>query len=179
MDKQSLLEVSAPYGGCEVLRVIPVKGLWEVRSVPVFAMGVSRGTLVDATAVANSRLRLNSVVEESPGGTLRLIFNQEERASQMYRGRVADAFRAAGLPLGPGTIFDPQVLALHLPNRNWWQEYTSVADRLAQENAINFWELGDPDVHPAVAYEGSYEPWELIHPMANDDIARLCNTDEK
>jgi hypothetical protein len=161
------LEVPTDDNGTEVLWVDAGRGVVQVLSVPVFAYGVSRESVV-ATEPHGDRLRFVKVLQSSPGATLRCYVAQEAKASDMYNQRVFPDAKRMGLRIGPATFLDPEIVAFHVATRAQMGAVTKYLDDLARQGLIRFWEFGDPPAGGDGAHEKdetSTAQWELVHQL--------------
>ena len=171
-----LLAVAAPDNGTEVLWCeADGPNTCRIVSVPVFAFGMSVGTLVRAEANHPRRLQLKEVLAPSGGATVRCYVSHGALASSVYKEEILPAMTAAGLAVGPATFLDPDVVAMHIRRR---QDLVSVGgelDGIANQGRVRFWELADPsDSHEHEAEDGAPgDPWELVHelPVGGDATA--------
>ncbi|HEV7595472.1 MAG TPA: DUF4265 domain-containing protein [Gemmatimonadaceae bacterium] len=161
-----LVEIPTKDNGIEVLWAENGAGRVRLVSVPVFAFGVSSGTTIN-TELSGHRLRFKSVLTASTGATIRCYVAAGLKASEVYVNRLAPDAKRRGLRIGPATLFDPEIAAVHIATREQLQDVAACFNSLVHEGTLRFWELGDPSSEqPALLSEESLgEPWELIHPL--------------
>jgi hypothetical protein len=162
--------------GEEWLWAEPVEGgAYRVLSVPVFAYNVSRGTVVTAEMAAVAQgLRITGVRSTSDGATARVYLAEGMMAREFYTGAFVPAAERCGLQIGPATLLEPTVVALHIRERESWRPVAQLLDQVVAAGHASFWELGDPDASPPAddASEVSERPrWRLVHPPPGDPIA--------
>jgi len=170
-----LVEVPTADDGVEVLWGDQLEGLITILSVPVFAYGISKETLISAKP-RGDRLRLLQVLQPSPGATLRVYAEPGVIASELYVGRILPDAARLGLGIGPSTFFDPEIVAFHVGDRGCLSLVTSYLDELAAERKLKFWELGDPPTSQSAIEESgpSEPPWELVHQLPTEGRAALA-----
>jgi len=166
MRDEVLIEVPESDHGLEVLRAEAADtGGYRIRSVPVFLYGISRGAVVDASpGPITGRLRFRRLLATSRGATIRCFAASATSARRVYEDHLAH--EAAGrLGLGPVSLFDPDIVAVHVADRADVARIEAYLDRLVLEGVLRLWEFGDPG---AAAEEGAPDadgpPWELVHP---------------
>ena len=162
-----LLEVPTTDNGTEVLWADVIDDVVRVVSVPVFAYGISRETVI-STQPQGDRLRLVGVLRSSLGATLRAYVSSAVKASDVYTQRIFPDAGRLGLRIGPATFFDPEIVAFHVAVRADVPAVTAYLDDLARQGMLRFWELGDPpkaDVGSADDEESVDPPWELVHQL--------------
>lgn len=168
---RELVQVVVPVedNGREALWVEGDDGHGEVASVPVFAYGISKGASV-AFASDGPRHRLTRVLAPSRGATVRCYTAKGIEASSFYRGEVAPSLGQRAPGFGSATIFDPDILALHVVSRSRLPDVAQWLDARVVQGLLRFWELGDPEAWPAVqaGETTDTEPWELAHPLPVD-----------
>lgn len=139
----------------------------ELLSVPVFAYGVSRGAIISADGDGD-KLRFRSVLRLSRGATVRCYVAEHVTAGKVYQRDILAETAGRGLHLGPATIFDPQLVALHIASRTQLLAVSRFLDELVQRSILKFWELADPTTEhtqPALDCGPALARWELIHPL--------------
>lgn len=167
---RTLIRVPSSDNGTEILWAESLEGgTYRLLSVPVFAYGISRGAVVLAT-VDVVGVRLERVVEESPGATLRVYTQEPHLATWLYQDKILPVAAALGLGIGPATLFDPEVVAIHVQSRPQWQAVGRVLDTVVANGMARFWELGDPNLQTRSEEPGSSntDPWQLVHPPPDD-----------
>lgn len=163
------LEIRTSDNGREVLWAEVVGTAIRVVSVPVFAYGVSRGSLV--AAVSGERTFLfTKTVFDSQGATIRAYVEGGMKASDVYLNTIVPEAKRVGLQVGPATFFDPEIVAVHVANRRELPKVVTYLDDLKRRGLIRFWEYGDPVNSSGELGEDGYapEPWELVHPLPVD-----------
>jgi hypothetical protein len=163
---------TSPEGRQEALWVEELdRNRFRVLSVPVWAYGISVGTVVDATDVSQSELSFGAVLRESHGGTVRVLFPSGTTASTAYLERLLPEAESRQLHIGPSTFFDPRVVAINLHRRDsWWPRVGTWLEELKKAGVIEQWEVADPDEYAAehgggsVASTGSGRQ-PLVHPL--------------
>ena len=148
-------------------------GTYRLLSVPVWAYGLSVGTVVAAEQPGADPLRFAYVLRPSGGGTIRFIAPQGNLASELYKSRIVPDARRLGLFIGPATFFDPRLVAVHVRDRaTWWPEVGGYFDRLVTEGVVEGWEVGDPDEYAADHADDSELSAKtrdvLVHPLPID-----------
>jgi hypothetical protein len=164
-----LLEIPGVGGGRELLRVAAeADGAYLLLSVPVCALGLSRGTRVAATRDDDGVLRLTRVLAPSPGATVRCTVSPT-----CTTGHFDEEFVREGagplLGLGPVSIVEPELVAVHVADRAQLPRVAAWLDRLILMGVLSTWTYGDPgeleDGRMALEPMAS---WELVHPPARD-----------
>ena len=166
---QLALEVQDPFRGREVLRAAPVpEGGYRILSVPVLVAGISRGAIVDARQ-GPERLVVEGIRRPSPGATVRCV------ASNTYTLRsLCDEYLdptssevAARLGLGPASLYEPEVVAVHVRDREALPKVAIYLDHLILLGALRSWEPGDPGL--ASTQRGAEsDPVEYVHSPADE-----------
>ena len=164
-----LLEIPGLGAGRELLRVAcDADGGYCILSVPVCADGLSRGTRVAARRDDDGMLHLAHVLAPSPGATVRCTVSPT-----CTTGRFDEEFVREGagprLGLGPVSIVEPNLVAVHVADRARLPHVAAWLDRLILMGVLSSWTYGDPGELP----EGRMAPeamasWELVHPPAHD-----------
>ena len=166
-----LLEIPGLGGGRELLRVAAeADGAYRVLSVPVCAFGLSRGTRVAATRDADDRpLRLERVLAPSPGATVRCTVSPTCTTGHFDEEYVREG-AGPRLGLGPVSIVEPELVAVHVADRRQLARVAAYLDRLIVQGVLSSWTYGDPGAlaegHMPATPMAS---WELVHPPAVDD----------
>ena len=133
---------------------------YRVLNPPVWAYGLSIGSIVRAAEAGDGYLRLEEVVAPSVGGTVRVIVPKGMIAGDVYLQTIVPAARERGLKIGPATFYNPRLTAIHVQDRGqWWPAVGEFLDSLAKEGIIEQWEVADPD---AYAPDGQHEPEPVI-----------------
>jgi hypothetical protein len=159
-----LIEVAVPDNGKEVLWADAVGQALRIVSVPVFAYGVSHGTLVSVDA-SGDRLKLDRVLRASPGATIRCYAVKTLQAHDVYYHSILPDTAKNRLSLGPATLFDPEVVAIHDLKRSELGSISNYLDSLVRQMILRFWEVSDPTPELSEGEDKSDEPWELVHPL--------------
>jgi hypothetical protein len=164
-----LVELPAPDNGRELLWAAPVgPNEYRIVSVPVFAYGTSRGTIVRVHC-DEARCVHSAVVADALGATLRCYTRNPLRASELYLGRMVSDGKARDIRFGPATLFDPDIIALHVPAKKDVPSVISYLNELVARGFLNFWEHGDPEQGPEDPdQDGGSDEWKLIHPLPNE-----------
>lgn len=174
-----LVDMPAPDNGKESLWAIRESYGLRLLSVPIFALGVSRNAIVDAATV-DGRLLFRKVITPSPGATIRCYVPPEMTASIVYERHVRPRLHAAGYQIGPCTLFDPEIVAIHVHERVHVKAVGHYLELLVGEGLLRFWELGDPTEVRADDSDGSvvgHSPsWTLSHPLPVDDTDSRIET---
>jgi len=145
-------------------------------SVPVWAYGVSVGSIVEAFEPRPGyRRECRQIVRDSAGGTVRVIVASGRLASEVYRMRVIPDAKRLGLYVGPATFFNPRLVAVHVHEREkWWPEVGGYLDMLVEEGVLEQWEVADPDQYASEHqnHNESDTPSESVleHPLPVDGI---------
>ncbi|HEX5409862.1 MAG TPA: DUF4265 domain-containing protein [Gemmatimonadaceae bacterium] len=165
--EQLLIEFPASDHGIEVLRAESVDGDgYRILSVPVFLYALSRGALVDAEPGPRGRLRFQRMRRPSPGATIRCYASVPTTPRHVYEDYL-DGALARRLGLGPVSLLDPDIVAVHLADRARLTEVAVFLDQLVLTGVLRFWEQGDPGAPLDGAKKKNREqPWELVHPPA-------------
>jgi hypothetical protein len=160
------VKARAPDNGTEVLWGEVRDTAVRILSVPVFLYGVSRDSAVEVSPDGPD-LILVRVINPSPGATIRVYGNGLVKASDLYLQRILPDAQKAGVPIGPATFLDPDIVAFHLNARKDVIAMSRVLDSVATTHVFKFWELGDPprDVGGASNDDDSDEAWQLVHPI--------------
>ena len=170
-----LLEVPGVGPGRELLRIAPAReGGHRILSVPVCAEGLSRGTRVAAVPGPAGTLRFDRVLEPSAGATVRCTMSPTcttRRFDEEFVGEGAGPL----LGLGPVSIVEPELVAVHVADRRQLARVAAYLDRLIVQGVLSTWTYGDP----GALGEGQMPPspmasWELVHPPAVDDAQAWC-----
>lgn len=141
-------------------------GNYRVLNVPVFAFEVSVGSGIEASSGREGILHFDRVSHASPGATIRCYLAEGLTASRSYLGEISPEAEERGLHVGPATFFDPDIVAIHLRNRDQLPLAIGYFDDLVRRGVIRFWELSDPASPSEAEDEGAEEePWELVHPF--------------
>lgn len=164
-----LIAIPTTDNGSEIMWVEEVAGMYRLLSVPVFVYGVSRNAMLSAT-VNENRLQFKAVVRPSEGATVRCYLAMGWDARDVYKDRIEPDSDRYALRCGPATLFDPEVIALHVAERKNVTQVGRYLDALTQQGVLKFWELGDPVVGAdrIEAEASSEEAWELVHPLPVD-----------
>ena len=166
--EQLLVEVPESDHGIEVVRATRVtEGGYRVLSVPVFLYGLSRGAVVDAEPGPRGRLQFRRIRHASPGATVRCHVSPATTARQVYEDHLDGTF-ARRLGLGPVSLFDPAIIAVHVRDRGRLPAVAEYLDRLVLEGLLRSWELADPGAPVGAQADPEAQPWELVHPPAVD-----------
>jgi hypothetical protein len=159
------VEIFTSENGVEVLWGDASDDVVQMLSVPVFAYGISRGTIV-STKPSGNRTRLVKVIHPSQGGTIRCYVAEAIKASELYTGRIYPELRNRQLSVGPATFFDPDIVAVHITKRSQLKAVGTYFDELTRQGQLRFWEIGDPELsHEEEGPVDSGEPWELVHQL--------------
>ena len=147
-------------------------GTYRVLSVPVWAYGISRGSLVKARDGGGLPLRFHELVAPSRGATVRFIVPPDRKASTIYTRRVIPDALHLGLHIGPATFFDPRLVSIHIHEREkWWPEVGAYLDALRDEGTLEQWEIADPDKYPYTATEVVQLGGRVLtHPLPVDGV---------
>lgn len=150
-------------------------GEFRVLSVPVWVYGVSVGAVVAAMDMEEDPLSFRAVVRPSAGGTIRFIAPTGVVASELYKSRVVPDASRLGLFIGPATLFNPRLVAVHVHRRaNWWPEVGSYLDGLVNAGVVEAWEVADPDQyaadHPSEPHVHDESRGVLVHPLPFDGM---------
>jgi hypothetical protein len=168
-----LIELKAPDNCTEVLWGEGSSAVYRILSVPVFAYGVSRGSLL-FTEAHGERLAAVRVLESSPGATIRAYVADSTSAHEVYSTIIQPNSTEQQLSLGPATLFDPQIVAVHVRDRSAMLPVRHYFDQLVRQSIIRFWEFGDPVPYPPTEPDGPEDdPWELVHPLPVDGHAAV------
>lgn len=154
-------------------------GGYRLLSVPVFAYGLSRGTIVDGEASGeDGALTVARVRTPSPGATMRIYLADDTKAGDFYSGAFISAAAQRGLSVGPATLLEPSVIALHIRDRGAWQAVAKLMDGIVSNGQAKFWELGDPDESPSTDDSetrtkevSTRAKWRLVHPPPGDPLS--------
>jgi len=169
---RALIRVPSSDNGAEFLWAEQLeRGTYRLLSVPVFAYGISRGAILQAASLgAGDEMRLERVLRESPGATVRLYAQEPHLASKLYQETILPKAATLNLGIGPATLFDPEVIAIHVHSRPQWQAVGRMLDTVVAGGMARFWELGDPDLQASTeeAAVSSADPWQLVHPPPED-----------
>lgn len=170
-----MIEVPTVDNGLEVLWAEELNGLYRVLSVPVFAYDLSRGAQV-ATHGGTNRLKLAVVVAPSTGATVRCYVPNESAAHDVHIGRILPDAERYGLCVGPATVFDPDIIAIHIGDREQVARVGTYLDTLVGQGVLRFWELGDPapKAEEVGTNYSAAEPWELVHPLPVPADGQAC-----
>lgn len=165
---QLLLEVPESDRGFEVLRAERVSDdTYRILSVPVLVVGISRGTLVAAAPIPTERLQFVRIHTPSPGATARCYVTPETIARRAYEDHLSGGI-AEVLGLGPATLFDPDVVAVHISDRKRLDSVAAYLDRLILAGVLRLWKLTDPGATGTdEAQLATGEWWEVVHPPAD------------
>lgn len=163
------LEVRTSDNGREVLWAEVAADRIRVVSVPVFAYGVSRGSLV-AAVPGDRTLLFTKTVFDSRGATLRAYVAGALKASSVYLNTIVPEAKEAHLQIGPATFFDPEIAAIHVASRGELPKVATYFDDLVRRGLLRFWEYGDPVNSAEEPDEEAHapDPWELVHPLPVD-----------
>jgi Domain of unknown function (DUF4265) len=169
--EQLLVEVPESDHGIEVVRAAPVmEGGYLVLSVPVFLYGLSRGTVIDAEPGPRGRLQFRRIRHVSPGATVRCYVSPATTARHVYEDHLGGP-RAQRLGLRPVSLFDPDIVAVHVRDRRQLAAVGAYLDNLVLQGVLRFWEPADPGARKSDEGETGGQPWELVHPPAVDTDA--------
>ena len=170
---EPLLEVPGFGAGRELLRVTAdPEGGFRILSVPACAQGLSRETRVDAERAPDGTLRFVRVLAPSPGATVHCWVSPQCTPRRFDEEHV-QAGGGPRLGLGPVSIVEPELVAVHVRDRGDLPHVARYLDRLIVLGALTTWTYGDPGALP----EGQMPPtpmatWELEHPPAVDESYR-------
>ena len=166
--EQLLIEIPESDRGIEIVRATAAAdGGYRVLSVPVFVFGLSRGAVIDAEPGPRGRLRFCRLRVASPGATVRCYVSPSTTPRRVYEERLVGRV-AQRLGLGPISLFDPDILAVHVQDRGQLSTVAKYLDQLVLDGTLRLWEPADPGA-PSVVEESAVEqPWELVHPPAAD-----------
>lgn len=170
MTDELLIEVPESDHGIEALRAEKVpEGGYRLLSVPVFLYGISRGAVVEAGATTVARrLRYRALLAPSLGATVRCYVTPDTTPRRLYEDHLRDG-AGAELGLGPVSLFDPDIVAVHVADRARLNEVAAYLDRLVLAGVVNSWESADPGAPTSEQTAGPGEqPWELVHPPTQD-----------
>jgi hypothetical protein len=161
-----LLEFPGVGRGREVLRVAPAEeGGYRILSVPVCVEGLSRGARVSGEH-EDGQLRFREVLEASPGATVRCTVSPACTTRQFEMEYVREG-GGPRLGLGPVSIVEPSIVAVHVADRAHLPHVTAYLDRLILAGVLSTWTYGDPSAHEAGRPSASaMAEWELVHPPA-------------
>ena len=177
-DSTELLEVPGFGRGRELLRVIPMADTegFRILSVPACALGLSRGTVVAAERNPEGMLRFQRVITPSSGATVHCTV-APSTTPQRFDTTYVEAGGGPRLGLGPVSIVEPELVAVHVTDRQHLAQVTDYLDRLILLGVLTTWTYADP----GAAEEGKMPltrmaTWELEHPaavpeQASDDAA--------
>ena len=175
-DQWQQMRFYASDGHAEVLWVRPEADTYHVLNVPGWLYGVSVGSRVRGH-LGERWLEFDEVVETSSGATVRLYIPAEAQitpASRLYLERILPDCRVLRLCIGPATFFDPQVVAIHVRDRNDWNtRFADYLNGLIDEGLLQLWEVGDPDAYPLDEPEEAGEYGELVHPRPTPNRTEL------
>jgi hypothetical protein len=168
-DERDLLEIPILGEGVEVVRVTPAtEGGWRLLSVPVRAYGVSRGARLDAVATESGRLRIADVIAASDGATVRCWVSNTCTTRQLDEEWVQEG-AGPRLGLGPVSLVEPDLVAIHVAARDMLPHVAHYLDRLILAGLLRSWEYGDPGAPPrGTTTRTDTGPLELVHPPAID-----------
>lgn len=162
----------SPEGRREALWVEPSgNSTYRVLNPPVWAYGVSIGSLVRAAEAPDGYLSLEEVVAPSEGGTVRVVAPEGVLASDVYLKSIVPGAKERSLYVGPATFYNPRLAAIHVRNRGqWWPEVGEFLDALVRDGVIEQWEVADPDVYAADSpQQTAQEPGQiLLHQLPAD-----------
>lgn len=153
--------------------------MYRVLSVPIWAYGISLGTIVTAQPSDDHmfEFKFDKVVATSTRGTIRFIVAPGRRAKQVYIGRVLPDAAHLSLFVGPATFLHPRVVAMSLFERDrWWPEVGRYLDDLVRQDVLEQWEVADPDAYAndrAPASPLDPPPKILVHQLPVDGVQGL------
>ena len=164
-DAQLLIEMPPAADTREVLRAEPEGEVYRILSVPVFLADISRGTLVEAAPDLAGRLEFRRVYASAPGATVRCYVSAQTTLRRAYEDHMSGGV-AERLGLGPVTLVEPDVLAVHVAARERLGAVAAYLDRLILAGVLRVWVPSDPAApDPDAGARGV--PLELIHPPAD------------
>ena len=163
--EMELLEIPGFGAGRELLRVrAEPDGGWRILSVPACVHGLSRGTVVAATRSPEGTLHFERVLTPVAGATVHCTVS-----STTTPGRFDSVYVQAGggprLGLGPVSIVEPELVAVHVSRRDDLPQVARYLDRLVLLGVLASWTIADPSELPAGRMPGiPMAEWELAHP---------------
>ena len=170
--EQLLVELPESDNGIEVVRAtLDAEGGYRVLSVPVFVFGLSRGAVVDAEPGPRGRLRFRRVRRASRGATVRCYVSPARTARRVYEERLEGPM-GRRLGLGPVSVFEPDIVAVHVQDRGQLPAVAEYLDQLVLDGTLRLWEPADPGAPAGPEDAVEEQPWELVHPPAAepDDV---------
>lgn len=121
-------------------------GLSVVMNVPVYLYGLSLGSIIRCVASKDPLFTFDRVIQNSPGGTVRIIVPGGQMAGEWYLKYLLPAASERQLAVGPATFYDPRMVAVHVQRRSdLWESVGSYLTDLVEQGVIEKWEAGDPE----------------------------------
>lgn len=167
-DLTELLVVPGIGHGRELLRVVPAEGGdgHRILSVPACARGLSRGTVVAAEREGDGMLHFRRVLVPSAGATVHCTVSPST-TPQRFDSTYVMAGGGPRLGLGPVSVVEPELVAVHVADRNLLARVTGYLDRLILLGVLAGWSYADPGAeHEGEMPMTPMATWELEHPPA-------------
>jgi hypothetical protein len=105
--------------------------------------------------------------QPSAGATVRCYVSPTTIARRVYEDHF-DGALTRRLGFGPASLFEPDIVALHVHDRSQLASAAAYLDTLVLDGTLRFWEQADPGAATEADEEQEDEPWELVHPPTDD-----------